>query len=101
MRKYLKSLVLSFILLLEIISAFPAHALQSDEKSDESVLENVDAIQAMAIANQWKWSDKEIKSSVNSREVVFQFPGGPVKKIPLSEEKMVVAVAPYIKGTHT
>ena len=97
----MKSLVISFILLLGVISTFPAHALQSDEKSDESVLENVDAIQAIAIANQWKWSNKEIKSSVNSREVVFQFPGGKVKKIPLSEEKMVVALAPYIKGTHT
>ena len=100
-RKHMKSLLISFIILLGVISAFPALALQSDEKSDESVLENVDAIQAIAIANQWKWSNKEIKSSVNSREVVFQFPGGKVKKIPLSEEKMVVALAPYIKGTHT
>jgi hypothetical protein len=97
----MKSLVISFILLLGLISVFPAYALQGDEKSDESVLENVDAIQAVAIANQWKWSNKEIKSSVNPREVVFQFPGGKVKKILLPEEKMVVAVAPYIKGTHT
>ncbi|MDP2815884.1 MAG: hypothetical protein Q8O19_04320, partial [Rectinemataceae bacterium] len=82
-----------------IISAFPAHALQGDKKSDESVLENVDAIQA--IANQWKLSNKEIKSTVNSREAVFQFPGGKVKKIPLPEEKMVVALAPYTKETHT
>lgn len=97
----MKSLLLSFIVLLGIGSAFPAHALQSDEKSNESLLENVDAIQAMAVANQWKWSNKEIKSSVNSREVVFRFPGEKVKKIPLPEEKMVVALAPYIKGTHT
>ncbi len=97
----MKSLLISFILLLGIISAFFAHTLQGDEKSDEYVLENVDAIQATAIANQWKWSNKQIKSSVNSREVVFQFPGGKVKKVPLPGEKMVVALAPYIKGTHT
>ncbi|MBA4422911.1 MAG: hypothetical protein C0390_07370 [Syntrophus sp. (in: bacteria)] len=97
----MKSLLLWFILLLGIISAFLANNLQSGEKSDEYVLENVDALQAIAIANQWKWSNKEIKSSVNSREVVFQFPGGKVKKIPLPEGKMVVALAPYIKGTHT
>ncbi len=97
----MKSLLISFIILMGIISASPAHALQGDEKSDESVLENVDAIRAIAIANQWKWSKKEIKSTVNSREVVFQFPGGKVKKIPLPEEKMVVALAPYTKGTHT
>ncbi len=97
----MRSLLLSFIILLGIISAFPAHALQGDEKSDESMLEKVDAIQAIVLANQWRWSNKEIKSSVNSQEVVFEFPGGKVKKIPLSEEKVVVALAPYIKGTHT
>jgi len=96
----MKSLLISLIILLGVISVLPAHALQVDERSNESVLENVDAIQAMAIANQWKWSSKEIKSTVNSREVVFQFPGGKVKKIPLPEEKMVVALAPYKKGTH-
>lgn len=97
----MKSLLISVILFLGVISAFPAAALASDGKSDEAVLEDVDAIQALAIANQWKWSNKEIESHVNSREVVFQFPDGKVKKIPLPAEKMVVAVAPYIKGTHT
>ena len=97
----MKSFLISFTLFLGIISAFPAPACQSDGKSDEAVLEDVDAIQALAIANQWRWSKKEIKSYVNSREVVFQFPGGKVKKIPLSAEKMVVALAPYINRTHT
>ena len=97
----MKGFLRSIIILLAIISAFPVHNLQSSETPDESVLENVDAVQATAIAKQWKWSNKKIKSSVNSREVVFQFPGGKVKKIPLPEEKMVVALAPYIKGTHT
>jgi len=54
----MKSLLISFILLLGIISAFPAHALHSDGKSDEAVLEFVDAIQAVAIANQRKWSKR-------------------------------------------
>ncbi len=93
--------LLTSLVLLGIISAFLVHNLQGSETFDESVLENVDAVQATAIANQWKWSNKKIKSSVNSREVVFQFPGGKIKKIPLPEEKMVVALAPYIKGTHT
>ena len=96
----MKSLLISFILFLGIISAFPAPARQGDRKSEKAVLEDVNAIQALAIANQWKWSKKDIKSYVNSREVVFQFPGGKVKNIPLPEEKMVIALAPYIKGTH-
>jgi len=99
--KSLLVIVASFIILLGIISPFPAYALQGDRKSEKAVLEDVNAIQALVIANQWKWSKKEIKSYVNSREVVFQFPGGKVKKIPLPKERMVVAVAPYIKGTHT
>lgn len=96
----MKYLLLSFILLLGISSLLPRYALQGDEKSAEAALNNVDAIQAMAIANQWKWFKKKIKSHVTTREVVFKFPNGKVKRIPLPEEKMVVAVAPYIKRTH-
>ena len=96
----MKSIVLSFILFLGISWLFPVCTLQSDEKSDEARLNNADAIQAMAIANEWKWSKKEIKSFVTSREVVFEFSKYKVKRIPLPEEKMLVAVAPYIKRTH-
>ncbi len=93
----MKSIVLSFILFLGISWLFPACTAQS---SDEARLNNADAIQAMAIANEWKWSKKEIKSFVTSREVVFEFSKDKVKRIPLPEEKMLVAVAPYIKQTH-
>ncbi|MDZ4165599.1 MAG: hypothetical protein U1C55_10785 [Smithellaceae bacterium] len=94
-------LIKSLIILWVVISALPGYALQGEGKSDEALIERVGAVQALAIANQWKWSTKEIKSYVNSREVVFQFPGGKVINIPLPKEKMVVALAPYIKETHT
>jgi Ni,Fe-hydrogenase I large subunit len=96
----MKFIVVSFILFLGISWLFPACTLQSDEKSDEARLNNADAVQAMTIANEWKWSKKEIKSFVTSREVVFKFSKDKVKRIPLPEEKMLVAVAPYIKQTH-
>ena len=96
MRKQMKSIVLSFILLLGLSSLFSACGPQGDEK----LLNNVDAVQAMAIANEWKWSKKEIKSFVTSREVVFKFSKDKVKRILLPEEKMLVAVAPYINKTH-
>ena len=96
----MKPLSLSFILLIGMSVLFPAYALQVDGKSAEAVLNNVDAIQAMEIANQWKWSHKGIKSHVTPWEVVFKFSNGKVKKIPLPEDKMVVAVAPYVKRTH-
>ncbi len=92
----MKSILLSFILFLGLSSLFSACGPQGDEK----LLNNADAVQAMAIANEWKWSKKEIKSFVTSREVVFEFSKYKVKRIPLPEEKMLVAVAPYIKQTH-
>jgi len=63
-------------------------------------LENANAMEAVAIANEWKWSHKDVKTSVTTREVVFEFPDKSVKKIPLPQEKMLVAVAPYIRRTH-
>jgi hypothetical protein len=96
----MRYLLLSLIVLLGISSLLPAYALQDHGKSDEASLNNVDAIQAMAIANQWKWTKKEVKSYVTPRGVMFVFPNRKVKGIPLPEDKMIVAVAPYIKRTH-
>jgi hypothetical protein len=98
-RKQMKSIVPSLILILGIIWLLPACA--SKETSDEARLNKVDAVQAMAIANEWNWSNREITSYVTPREVVFKFPDKKVKKIPLPEDKMLVAVAPYINSTHT
>jgi hypothetical protein len=96
----MKFLHLTFITFLGISLLNPAHAFQGDKKSVEVILNNVDATQAMAIANQWRWSKKKVKSYVTPREVVFKFSNGIVKRIPLPEERMLVAVAPYIKRTH-
>jgi len=94
----MKYLFVSFIFLLGLGSLITACGLLGDE--NEARLKNVDAIQAMEIANQWKWSKEKIKSHVTTMEVVFEFPKGRIKKIPLPEEKMLVAVAPYVNRTH-
>ena len=94
----MRSALLSFILFLGIGSLNPADAIQGDEKAAEARLNNIDAIQAMAIANQWRWSKGKIKSSVTPREVIFKFSNGRVKRIPIPKDKMVVAVAPYIRS---
>lgn len=96
----MKKLTLSISLLFWLSLMFAASGCQPDKNSPEAVLKNVDAIQAMAIANEWNWSKKEIKSYVTTREVVFEWSKNKVKKIPLPEEKMLVAVAPYINRTH-
>lgn len=96
----MRSIILIFVLVLGMCWLFPAESFQSDRKSPEASLKNADAIQAIAIANQWKWSKKEIKSFVTPSEVVFKFSKDKTKRIPLPEDKMLVAVAPYIERTH-
>ena len=96
MKKF--SIFLSLLLVLNLW--FAAFGCQPDKNSTEAILKNVDAFQAMAIANEWKWTRKEIKSYVNSREVIFELSKNKVIKIPLPQEKMLVAVAPYITRTH-
>ena len=90
----------TLILILGVIALSAACGLVGDDDSPDVRLKNIDAVKAMVIANEWKWSKKDIKSYVNAREVVFEIAKGNVKKIPLPEEKMLVAVAPYINQTH-
>ena len=96
----MKYFVLGLILIFGTISAFQADASQDSKKPAEIDFEKIDAVEAMAIANAWKWSRKDIKSSVTAREVIFKFSDGKQKKIALPQEKMIVAVAPYIRRTH-
>ena len=96
----MKKLSIFLSLLLGLSLLFAASGCQPDKNSPEAILKNVDAIQAMAIANEWKWTKKEIKSYVTTREVVFELSESKVIKILLPEEKLLVAVAPYINRTH-
>lgn len=88
------------IFLFSISFQIPTMANQGYDKSTEAVLKGVDAKTALKIANQWKWTKKEIKSYVNTREVVFKFPDGKIRKILLPDNEIMVAVAPYIQNTH-
>ena len=92
--------VIGLILILVTCLSFQADAIQDGKKPADIDWKNIDAIEAMAIANEWKWSLKDVKSFVNANEVVFEFADGTTKEIPLPEEKMLVAVAPYIQNTH-
>ena len=95
----MKSITLSIILFLGTGWLFTAC---SNENPDVARLNNIDAVQAIAIANEWNYSRKDITSYVTPREVVFKSSNDKViKKIPLPKDKMMVAVAPYINTTHT
>ena len=89
------------IIFIGILGLCFGYAIAGNDMPNEGSLKDLDAEEAIKIANQWKWTHKEIKSYVTSSEIVFKFPNGKIYKIPLPEEKMIVAVAPYIKSTHT
>ncbi len=97
----MKSLSIFIAFLLGILVLGPAGVAQAAGKSDEAVLENIDAIRAVEIANEWKWTKKDVKTSIDSREVIFELPDGKVKRIALPKDKMYIAIAPYIEKTHT
>jgi hypothetical protein len=63
-------------------------------------LDGLNAHQALALANQWYWEKQPVRTHITSKEVVFQFESGRVKKIPLPADEMMVAVAPFIDKTH-
>lgn len=96
-------LMKTFKLLLVILSllvAVPIAASANNLDNYKQMVDKMDAMQAMAFANQWKWSQGEITSHVTPQEVVFEFPDKTVKKVPLPKDKMVVAIAPYLTYTH-
>lgn len=97
----MRTTLLSLMCMLVITLLRPsAQAFPSGDKATEPALNNIDAVRAMAIANQWRWSRKDVKSYVTSREVVFEFSGGEIKRVSLPPDKMVVAIAPFVSRTH-
>ena len=90
-----------FVFFLGTVFTAPAYAVPYDGKAEQDALRSVDAKGALILANQWKWSKKEIQTYVNGTEAGFRFPDRKVVKIPLPADKMVVAIAPYVKRTHT
>ena len=87
-----------FVFAMMALAPFTSNA--NNMKAYGQMVENIDAVQAMAIANQWKWTQGNIKTYVTPKEVVFEFPNNKIKKVALPEDKMVVAIAPYLTYTH-
>ena len=96
----MKKFPISLSLILGLILLIAPSGCQPDKDSPEALLKNVDAYQAMALADEWNWSKKDITSYVNAREIVFELSKSKVIRIPLPADKMMVAVAPYINQTH-
>jgi hypothetical protein len=81
----MKYLFVPFIILLGLGSLFTACGLLADE--NEAALENVDAIKAVEIADQWKWTKKDIKSHVTTRGWSLSFLMEGSKRFPFRRRK--------------
>ena len=90
----------AILVVLVLMALVPLAANANNMKAYEQMVENIDAVQAMAFANQWKWTQNSIKTYVTPKEVVFEFPNKTIKKVALPKDKMVVAIAPYLTYTH-
>jgi len=75
-------------------------AFAMNESALLSQLDGLNAHQALELANKWYWEKQPVRTHITSKEVVFQFESGTVKKIPLPANEMMVAVAPFIDKTH-
>lgn len=83
-----------------LILMFSTQAIAYDEGLLRQRLKKVSAMEAVAIANELKWESTDVKSYVTNHEVVFKFSNGQSTKIRLPQDRMLVAVAPYVNQTH-
>lgn len=64
-------------------------------------LSHLSAKEAIAKANEWKFSAPKITSYVTTKEVIFEFPDRRNVKIELPNNEFYLAVAPYLNHTHS
>jgi hypothetical protein len=91
-------IIITVVSLAMFLTNTPAFAM--DESALINQLDGLNAHQALTLANQWYWEKQPVRTHITSKEVVFQFESGKVKKIALPDNEMMVAVAPFIDKTH-
>lgn len=64
-------------------------------------LQNMDVKEAVSKANDWSKTKPKITSYINDKELIFTFPDDREVKMPLPEDEMYVAFAPYIDDNHS
>ena len=77
----------------------PVHS--ASPRIGPELLEGLIAREALAMANKWGTATPEVQSFVDTEAVKVTFKkSGKTVEIPLPEEQLVVAFAPYISKTH-
>jgi len=89
------------LLLIDAGTAFPEEASPASRPVPES-LQGLSLEEVLQLANAWGMNSEENKaiSFVTGREIHLQFPEGPNIVYPPPPDRMLVAIAPYIRKTH-
>jgi hypothetical protein len=90
----------SVMVVIGILFMISCQAIAYDKGLLRQMLKNASAMEAVTVANELKWESTDVKSYVTTHEVVFNFSNGQLTKIRLPEDRMLVAVAPYMNQTH-
>ena len=65
-----------------------------------AILAEMDAREALDLANKWKTSNPQITSFITPDNLIFEFPDKKKVEISLPEDSMMIAIAPYVDKTH-
>jgi hypothetical protein len=76
------------------------YVANSDLEPTPEAVQGLDGRTALAQANAWGTGESRVTTFVDSRVISFTFEGDRTVAIPLPEDEMVVAVAPYVDRTH-
>lgn len=83
---------------LVLAAAALAHANAPVPTATPAALEGLDARAAVEVANAWKGNG--VTSFATTEAVHFAFPDGAEVTVPLSDEAVLVSLAPYVNHTH-
>jgi ABC-type Fe3+-hydroxamate transport system substrate-binding protein len=83
-----------------LVVAGAAAAVPATATVGPEALEGAGPQRAMAIANQWGAAKNGVTSFVTSKAVTFKFQSGKTVEVPLSKDRIVIAIAPYETYTH-
>ncbi|MDA3844589.1 MAG: CueP family metal-binding protein, partial [Candidatus Kapabacteria bacterium] len=96
----MKYLALIGIFLIGLLSAC-SDPSDPNYDNDYNKIKELGIKEAIALANDWKFSKKEIVSFITPKELTITFPDDRKVVIALPEDEMYVAIAPWITYTHS
>lgn len=90
--------ILSVLVLLVISCG--CETTSGPESADPAALDELSAVEALALANAWRSSFPAVTTTLKSTSIEFRFSDGTERSISVPAGEMIVAVAPYLTNTH-